>query len=85
MWQTHYYIAVQRMRDLEAEAARRRGWTLADGPDGRPVPRDRAPSRARVGAAQVAAGVSRAAARVAIWLDCRVAAEPRGDAALRDA
>lgn len=85
MWQTMYDLHRLRMRELEAAADRRRGWALEDGWNGRPTAGDRAPSRGRATAARAVAGISRAAARFAMWLDRRVVVEPRADRVLRDA
>jgi hypothetical protein len=85
MWQTMYDIHRLRMRELEAAADRRRRWALEDGWNARTSAGDPAPSRARAGAARAAASISRGAARIALWLDCRVVVEARGDRVLRDA
>ena len=85
MWQTMYDLHRLRQRELEAAAHRRRRWALDDIPGDRLSSGDRAPSRLRAVAARVAAGVSRGTARFALWLDCRVALEPRDGRALRDA
>lgn len=84
MWQTMYDLHRLRQREIEAAVERRRLWAH-DIPAERASSRDRAPSRLRAGGARAAAGVSRATARFALWLDCRVALEPREDRALRDA
>lgn len=85
MWQTMYDLHRMRMRELETAADRRRRWALEDGWNDRTSASHPAPSRARASAARAAASISRAAARFALWLDCRVAVEARGDRVLRDA
>ena len=85
MWQSMYDLHRLRMRELEAEADRRRRWALEDGWNARRSADDPARGRARAGAARAAASISRAAARFALWLDCRVAVDARGDRILRDA
>jgi hypothetical protein len=85
MWQTMYDLHRLRMRELEAEADRRRRWALEDDWNGRETRADLGESRARARAASAAAGLSRAAARFAVWLDCRVVVEQREDRILRDA
>lgn len=72
MWQTMYDLHRLRMRELESAADRRRRWALEDGWNDRMSARDPAPGRARASAARAAASISRAAARFATWLDCRV-------------
>ena len=85
MWQAHYYLAVNRMRQLEADADRRRRWAFEDGWNGRDTRADLGPSRVRARAAGAAARLSRATARFAVWLDCRVVVEQREERVLRDA
>ncbi len=85
MWQTTYDLYQLRMREIEAEAERRRRWQLDDRWNGRPYVSGRAPNRARAGAARAARLISRAADRFALWLDGRVSAEPGRDRVLRDA
>jgi hypothetical protein len=85
MWQTHYYLAVMRMRELEAEVDRRRRWQLQDGWNGHPTAPGGDPNRVRAGAARAAAGISRAVARFAVRLDGRVVVEPGSERLLRDA
>jgi hypothetical protein len=85
MWQTMYDLHRLRMRELEAAADRRRRWALEDGWNDRTSAGDPAPGRARASAARAAASISRGAARIALWLDCRVAVEARGERVLRDA
>jgi hypothetical protein len=85
MWQTMYELHRLRVRELEAAADRRRRWALEDGWNDRTSAGDPAPSRARASAARAAASISRGAARFALWLDCRVVVEARGDRVLRDA
>jgi hypothetical protein len=85
MWQTMYDLHRLRMRELEAAADRRRRWALEDGWNDRAAASDPARGRARASAARAAAGISRGAARIALWLDCRVVVEARGDRVLRDA
>ncbi len=84
MWQTQYYLHMMRMRELEADADRRRRWQLEDRWNSRPTVTDRAPSRARAGAARAVARMSRAAARLAVWLDGRVVVERGSKRVLRD-
>mgnify|MGYP001178122203 CR=1 FL=1 len=77
MWQAHYDLYLMRMRALEAEVERRRRWQLQDQWNGRATAAPRVANRARVGAAQVAAVISRGAARLALRLDGRVVVESR--------
>lgn len=85
MWQTQYYLCRMRMRELEAEADRRRRWQLQDRWNGRPTTSSRAPNRARAGAARAAATISRAAGRFAVRLDGRVVVDTGSERLLRDA
>jgi hypothetical protein len=85
MWQTHYYLAVMRMRELEAATDRRRRWQLQDLSNGRTTAPGRGANRARAGAARAAATISRAAARFAVRLDGRVFVEPGSERLLPDA
>lgn len=75
MWQAHYYLAVAKTRELEAEADRKRRWHLQDSWNDRPTAGVRTPSRLRVGTARVVALVSRGTARIALRLDGRVCVE----------
>jgi len=84
MWQVQYHLHMMRMRELEAEADRRRRWQLEDRWNSRPTATDRAPNRARAGAARAAGRMSRAAARFAWWLDGRVVVERGSKRVLRD-
>ena len=85
MWQAHYYLAVNRVRDLAAEADRRRRWQLDDEWSDRPTAADGAPSRVRAGVARAAAAISRAAGRFAVRLDGRVCVDGMPERLLRDA
>jgi hypothetical protein len=85
MWQTHYYLAVMRMRELEAEADRQRRWQLQDRWNGRATAPGRAPNHACAGAARAAAMISRGAARFAVRLDGRVCVDANPERLLRDA
>lgn len=85
MWQVQYYLYQMRLRELEAEADRRRRWELQDGWNGRAARAGRGPNRARTGAARAAAAISRTAARLALRLDRRVMAESGPERLLRDA
>ena len=85
MWQAHYYLAVTRMRELEAEAGRRRRWQLEDTWSDRLTAPRRGPNRMRGGAARAAAGISRVAARFAVRLDGSVCVDGRAERLVRDA
>jgi hypothetical protein len=85
MWQPHYAHYQLRMREIEAQVDRRRRWQLEDAGNGRPIGSDRSPNPARAGAARVAAGISRAAARFALRLDRRVTVESSRKRMLPDA
>ena len=85
MWQTQYYLHLARMRELEAEADRRRRWQVEDASNGRWTVRHEEPNRVRAAVARAAALVSRAAARFAVRLDGRVVVDPGSERLLRDA